>query len=423
MEPSKLHDENRTGRLCYIIEAALEYFISILVTGAYLARVTSALGFSDSLTGILSSFVSLGCVFQLGSIALFRRSRRIKRPVMLIHIVNQTLFAFVHLTPELPLSAGMKTALFLLCYCGGYALSHLTLPPKTSWLLGLVPDRSRGSFTATKEIVSLIGGMVFTFIMGTVVDSLVAAGQTHMTFLFTGVTLFVLMILHTLSLAPVRETPSDAASGGGSLRELFRNRHYLRVLPVILLWYAASGFATPFYGAYQIKELGFSMTFVSVLSIVCAVVRSLASPLTGRYADKTSFSRMVVLCFDIAAAAFLVSCFAVPANGSVMFMIYQCLNAVAMAGINSALSNLIYDHVHGAERSNALAISSSLSGVSGFLATCVMSMVVESIQRSGNRLMGFSMYPAQFVSGVALVLTIVVTVYVRTVVIPAEKRQ
>lgn len=45
----------RRSRLMYIFEAALEYLISILVTGSFLATITKELGISDSLTGILSS--------------------------------------------------------------------------------------------------------------------------------------------------------------------------------------------------------------------------------------------------------------------------------------------------------------------------------------------------------------------------------
>ena len=49
----------------YIAEAALEYFISLLVTGAFIAKLTADFGFSDSLTAVLISFVALGCSFQL----------------------------------------------------------------------------------------------------------------------------------------------------------------------------------------------------------------------------------------------------------------------------------------------------------------------------------------------------------------------
>lgn len=56
-------DIRKRNRILYIIEAALEYFVSFAVSGAYLAYLTAAIGMSDALTGVLTSFVSLGCGF------------------------------------------------------------------------------------------------------------------------------------------------------------------------------------------------------------------------------------------------------------------------------------------------------------------------------------------------------------------------
>ena len=199
--------DKKWGPTYYIIEAALEYFISIMVTGAFLARVTASLGFSDSLTGILSSFVSLGCVFQLGAISLFRKSKAVKRPVLFGHIAHQLLFACVYFAPALPWGAHVKTTLFLLCYCGAYIISNLIVPPKSSWLIGLIADNERGVFTARKEIVSLLSGMVFTYAMGAMIDQLEYSGHTRLSFVLGGCMIFLLTVLHTFSLIPVAETP------------------------------------------------------------------------------------------------------------------------------------------------------------------------------------------------------------------------
>ena len=51
-------DPYHTSRILFIIKCAFAYFISTLVGGAYLARLTSGLGFSDSLTGLLSAFIT-----------------------------------------------------------------------------------------------------------------------------------------------------------------------------------------------------------------------------------------------------------------------------------------------------------------------------------------------------------------------------
>lgn len=94
MEKTLNKDGYGFSRLLYIIEAALEYFVSLAVSSVYLAKLTGYLGFSDTLTGILSSFVSLGCGFQI--IAIFLANKRpVKRWVTLLHCISQVMFALI----------------------------------------------------------------------------------------------------------------------------------------------------------------------------------------------------------------------------------------------------------------------------------------------------------------------------------------
>ena len=58
-------DEYSVSRGGYILDAAFEYFQAILLAGTYLAKLTSSLGISDSLTGILSSLIALGGTFRI----------------------------------------------------------------------------------------------------------------------------------------------------------------------------------------------------------------------------------------------------------------------------------------------------------------------------------------------------------------------
>ncbi|MBQ9704241.1 MAG: MFS transporter, partial [Clostridia bacterium] len=179
-----------------------------------------------------------------------------------------------------------------------------------------------------------------------------------------------------------------------------------------LIWYIATYSANPFYGTYQTKELGFSLTFVSILSIVSAVARVGASILLGAYADKRSFAKMIRICFGIAALAFLCNVFCVPSNGKIMFTAYRILYSIAMGGINSALINLCYDYVSTEKRVHALALTQALAGLAGFLSTLASSLIVDKIQTNGNKIFGISAYAQQFMSLVAFLLTVIVIVYV-----------
>ena len=93
------YDIYKKSRIFFVFEALLEYLVSILVGGAYLARLTSAVGLSDALTGILTAFTSLGCGFQL--FAIFIANKRPFKPwVSVLHTVSQLLFALLYIHPN-----------------------------------------------------------------------------------------------------------------------------------------------------------------------------------------------------------------------------------------------------------------------------------------------------------------------------------
>lgn len=54
---------------------------------------------SDALTGVLTSFVSLGCGFQILAV-LFRGN--VRRNVTILHLINETAFTLLYVTPFFP---------------------------------------------------------------------------------------------------------------------------------------------------------------------------------------------------------------------------------------------------------------------------------------------------------------------------------
>ena len=418
MDKIIIRDEYKTSRLLYIVEAALEYFISLLVTGAYLAKITSAIGMSDTLTGILTSFVSLGCGFQI--IAIFLANKRpVKSWVTILHSVNQLAFALIYLVPFIKVSQTVKIAVFIAFLLLGHIIDNVVNSPKINWFMLLVDDNKRGRFTANKEMASLISGMAFSFAMGAIIDRFEELGNLNGAFIVCGISVFVLMLLHSATLIFSKEKPTEEkekVSVKKVLGELVRDKNLFKVILVSVLWSVVAYSSTPFYGSYQIKELGFSMTFVSVLSAAYAVVRTLFSMPLGKYADKYSFARMLNICFITVLIGFCINIFTVPANGKVFYTVYYMLYAISMAGINSATMNIIYDYVDKEKRTGALALKNTLAGFAGFFTTLSISPLVSHIQGNGNSFLGLNVYAQQVVSAIAAILLIGLIIYLNMVV-------
>lgn len=407
----------RRSRLMYIFEAALEYLISILVTGSFLATITKELGVSDSLTGILSSVISLGCLFQLLSLSV--RRTRVKRLVVVLSVINQTLFMFLYVTPLTGAKKQIKIVLFVILICTAYLIYNFAHPKKINWLMSLVDDSSRGAFTSNKEIFSLVCGMIFSFLMGAVIDRFEESGEIRTAFILSAAVIFILILLHTLTMifTVEKETPNN--KNGNFLtgvRELVKNKIVIKITGVFVLYNISNFASVPFYGTYQINELGLGLKTISVLVIFGNISRILVSRLWGKYADRKSFAAMTEKCLIFLGIAQLCALFAVPSNGTVMFALYYFFYGVAMGGINSALINLIFDYVAPEKRSDSLAITQAVSGLVGFLTTVCLSPLVTLVQNSNNTIFGVHIYAQQLCTIISLLFTAASVIYVKIVI-------
>ena len=283
-----------------------------------------------------------------------------------------------------------------------------------SWLMHWVDDGSRGVFTANMQIFSLLTGMAFSLTMGALVDRCRAAGREDTAFFLCGVTILGLLTVHTLLLRGVsdrRLPPKEGHSAPHRLAALLRHRQLRRVTGLYVVWNAANYAAIPFYGTYQIKELGFSLTLVSALSVLGCLVRALVSRAWGSYGDKHSFPVMVRLSFLLAAAGFFVCALAAPGHAVLPFALYQILYGVSLGGIENAKTNLIFDVVDEENRADALALNQSVCGLAGFISTVLFSLVVWAVQRDGIDLLGCPVYAQQLMSVVAGVLSLAAAGY------------
>lgn len=405
----------KRGRTLYIIEAALEYLLSIFVSGSFLARLTAELDLSDSLTGVISSVISLGCVFEL--LSVFFLGKRVKPLVVLLSILNQVLFILLYVIPVTGLSPKAKTAAFIVMILLAYVIYYAVHPKKINWLMSLVEDPMRGRFTAVKEMVSLAAGIVFSFGMGRLIDDFRKSGHIRTAFILSAAVMGILMLLHTVTMLLTVEKPSDPVENRNFRKRLNGTgigKDVLTITLFMVFYSVSSSVSTCFYGTYQIRELGFSQTPIVTMASAGAVSRILVSPFWGWYADRFSFAKMIRLCLAFQTAAYLAIVFAVPSNGFVCFCLYNIFSGVAMGGLNSGLINLVYDYVPPEKRADSLAVSQAFSGAAGFLSTLAVSPVITRIQNAGNRFFGFPVYAQQLLSAVSVVMTLVLIIFMRT---------
>ena len=413
MEEKK--DVYRKSRVLYIISATLEYFISILTGTAYLAKIAGSIGITDGVIGVLSSFTALGCAFQIVSMAM-RTDRAVKPRALTINLINQLCFTLLYVIPVVNLPKDMKTLLFISLLLCGNVLLNVPFSLKATWSKSLVEDKKRGIFAASCEITSLISGMVFSTVAGRMIDSFEAKGNQAGAFTVCAVTLLVLTVSHALCLLFIREDklPCDCEKPlSERLRGAITDRATLLLLPLFALWNAAQYVTIPFFGTYQINDLGFSMTAVSLISVGYALIRALASAPLGMLGDKRSF----VTSMSLSLVALTVGLTVNSLGGRVCHIIFYIFYAVTLAGMNSGVMNVIFDYVDKEKRNGAVAILYTAGGLVGFIATLAVKPIVDYVQENGNSFLFFDhIYAQQILSALGAALALATLAYINIVV-------
>lgn len=418
MKDGKLY---KRGRLMVIIVAALEYFIQLCVTTTLLTAILNYMNVTTALQGTIAAIVSLANSVQIISVFAVKKTYPCKRWVNILNLFTQLCFAVLYCIPQLEFSTEFKTAVFIFLLLLAYVCKAWLSPSQVNWQMSLVDDNHRGRFTAKKEMISLVGGIVFSQAAGIALDYFKAKNDMRTCFVIFGITITVLALSNfAASVAtpePEPENTPPVKKSSEIIKAVFGSPE-LRRVTFFDMAYVISTASSHFISVYLVNTLGFSYTYIAAMGIGAALTRTLVSPYTGRLADKKSWAFALKVCMLANAAAFTFLAVANAKTCAYFYPAYLLLNAFSMSGSNGGRTNLCLDYAKNEDRRYIFGIMAALSGLAGFLTTLLYSAFVDYVEKNSNTLFGIHVYPQQ----VLLLISAVMMLFLAFVVLPKLKK-
>lgn len=412
--------EYKRSRGAYIAQSTAEYFVSLLVADAFLAKLLTSIGISDALTGIISSFITIAFVIQLVSIFVIRLRVSTKVLVTTLDTTSIFFFMFLFLVPFLPVDKTTKTVLVMLSLLIAYSAKYIILSLCFKWANAYVEPTKRGSYSATKEMISLFSGMIFTAIIGYIIDRYETLDNINGAFLFIAISILILNIVNLICLLMIkRESPfshrGDNQPLGIVIKSTLKNRNFRHVIVLEVIWKVAVYFTIGFLGVYKTNSLGMSMLLVQIVNICANFARMIISKPFGRYSDKHSYAKGFKLGLILHATAYLMIVFTNPSSWW-LIIAFTALNSCATAGTNQNSFNITYSYVDSKYITQAMAFKNSIGGLCGFLSSLAGGKLLSVIQENENHLFGISVYPQQVLGAISFVLLVVAVIYTSKVI-------
>ena len=400
----------KRSRTAYKWECTFEYFVALLVGDAFLANLLTNLGFSESATGIISSLITLAFLFQLVSVFVVRKITNTKLVAILFHSLSQLFFMSLYLIPFMPFAETVKKPLVVVCilvaYFGNYMVSTLIF----RWGNSYVDPKKRASYTAGKEIISLLTGMVVSFGVGYLMDRFKANDNVEGGFIFSAIAIFVFCLCDFVMLMLIKNDVKPKAEKGTGvpfsevLKNTVGNRNFLSVMVLAILWDVSRYIVVGFLGTY--KNSLYALSVVQIINVASQLARAIFSKPFGRYTAKRTFAKGIELGLIIATVAMLINVFTTPAT-AFCIIIYSILYNICLAGVSGNIINITYSYVDSRYFAEASAIKNSVGGLFGFGATLIGGKILGAIQENGNMFCGIPVHGQQVLSAISVLLFIV----------------
>lgn len=412
----------KRSRISYILNAAFDYCAVLAISGVFLTKLLVYIGLSDAQIGILNSVTSFAFLFQLLSIGIVRFMKNSKLVSVTALTLSHVFFMASFFVPFLAVSRLAKMIIVVVLYVLAYILRSVVSGIWSKWANSFVSPDNRGEYSAVKEIISLISGVLFTLALGYIVDGYIKGNDIEGSFVFLGITILVFNIANFISLILMEKeyvVTSQEKQNRKSLKEVISNtlgnKSFTNLVILSVIYQVATYFTLGFISVYTVKELALSVVTIQVINAVSIIARILVTRPFGKFADKTSFATAINLALLISAVGYAINMFATPSTWWV-YAVYAVLNSVAASGLSQNMSNVYYSYVESDYLVQAISINSSIGGIVGFGAALIASEMVDVIQANGNMIFGCHIYAQQVLSGISALLFLAATIFCHKVI-------
>lgn len=320
-----------------------------LIGGVFLVAYALKLGASNFTIGLLAALPPLIQVLQIPAIYLIEKIRKRKLICIVSCLISRSFLLLMASVPLIISGRGGLAFLFigLFFHTAFAAVSGCSW---NTWMRDFIPENILGSFFSKRMAVSMILGIVLSFLAGFYLDYMPTYfGENEVygyALLFAAGFFLGLVETYFLTKIPEPRMPlvTEKRDFFKVLGQPFKDVNFRQLIIFLGSWNFAVNLAVPFFTVYMLKRLGLSMSVVIGLSIITQIFNVLFFKIWGKFSDR--FSNKSVLTVSGPMYMFCILAWAFTTMPEKYALTYPLLivihifMGISTAGINLASGNI-----------------------------------------------------------------------------------
>ena len=302
------------------------------------ARFLVQMGFAPFHFAVLETLNAVSLTMQIVSGYLANMVPRRKPLWIALIIASRLLLTLVILSPIFIVNESMRIWFILAVLFAQRSMVHLGTPMWLSWIADLVPKRSLGRHWASRQRLTSIARMVFSFTIAGAFLWFDLESRIVVVFGVMVVFAVALGVMDALMFVTVPEPTTERARGANPLKTLLepiRDPKFRPFLVFLCIWKLAIAFFFPFVQVYMLEHVGLEVGLVQSMVAVGTVGMLASVRLWGLLSD-TYGHRTVILLVISGRFIHVLSLFFCPLSHQVaipLLFAATFVEGVCMAGV------------------------------------------------------------------------------------------
>lgn len=374
------------GRRNFVVDNISIYVIVSISAGSFLAGLLKYVGVPAEINGLILAIPVLAGFFQIIGAIVSQKLDSQKALVVTGIAIQRTCLSVIFIYPLIFGTGVVSSILIIITYAAGFFAGTIAGPSAATWLVSLVPAHLRGKYFSMRERLSMLfvaGAMVTASL---VLDKFEQLGNIVYGFAAIGFFLLIVSAVDVYHVARIHEPPSGLLKGRFSLNSLLepiKDKVFIKVIIVLILWQISAQVAIPFMGLYYIENIGISYTMIGVVALVVTLEKALIVNLWGKFADRTSWDHVLKYAVLIFAVSQIMQVFLTAGNYVWLYPLALIVGNISWSVLNIAFFNFQFHFINPAKSTFYIGVCGAMSCMAGFLAALAGSALLNFINRSG----------------------------------------
>lgn len=325
----------------YLVSSVLDTANNKMASTSIISAFAVYLGLSDFAIGIYALLDTMTNVIQVFAAPLFSKIGQSKKTVLFnysIYRISSVCFALI---PFISNDIGIRTVLFFL-FASIYAITgemgYITF---VNWRMTLIKKEDRTTFASTRNILKNTVVLLFSLLMGIVLDKFTSSGYELYGFLVLFFLVFIIAFID-ITLRICTYKPEIVQEKIGVKENIIipaKDKSFREVLLTCGLNRFAYGVGTMYLNVYLLRYLKVNYIYYSFLNVLLSLSDAAFSKFWGNKSKERNWKKVILPMCTIFSTAFMILTFF-----SSEQLIYLLPLVYILLGIGSSAYE-IYDHI------------------------------------------------------------------------------